>query len=65
MNLSNDDKKAMDMSKSMMPTMSGNILTTFDYTNGVFKTVKGNINTEINTMGVKMTVNSVVEMKGR
>ncbi len=65
MNLSNDDKKAMDMSKSMMPTMSGNILTTFDYTNGVFKMVKGNINTEINTMGVKMTVNSVVEMKGR
>lgn len=65
MNLSNDDKKAMDMSKSMMPTMSGNILTTFDYTNGIFKMVKGNINTEINTMGVKMTVNSVVEMKGR
>lgn len=65
MNLSNDDKKAMDMGKSMMPTMSGNIQTSFDYTNGIFKIVKGNINTEINTMGVKMTVNSVVEMKGR
>ena len=65
MNLSNDDKKAIDMSKSMMPTMSGEIQTTFDFTNGVFKIVKGNINTEINAMGVKMTVNSVVEMKGR
>jgi hypothetical protein len=65
MNLSNDDKKAMDMGKSMMPTMSGNIQTSFDYTTGIFKIVKGNINTEINTMGVKMSVNSVVEMKGR
>lgn len=65
MNLSKEDKQAIDMSKSMMPTMNGKIQTTFDNSKGLFKTVKGNINTEINTMGVKMTVNSVVEMKGR
>ena len=65
MNLSQEDKQAIDMSKSMMPTMNGKIQTTFDNAKGLFKTVKGNINTEINTMGVKMTVNSVVEMKGR
>ncbi len=65
MNLSKEDKQAMNIGKSMMPTMSGKIQTTFDNNAGIFKSVKGNINTEINAMGVKMTVNSVVDMKGR
>lgn len=65
MNLSKEDQQALDFGKSMMPTMNGKIQTSFDNTAGIFKHVKGNINTEINTMGVKMTVNSVVEMKGR
>lgn len=65
MNLSKEDQQAMDFGKSMMPNMNGKIQTTFDNTAGIFKLVKGNINTEINTMGVKMTVNSVVELKGR
>ncbi len=65
MNLSKEDQQAMNFGKSMMPNMNGKIQTTFDNTAGIFKLVKGNINTEINTMGVKMTVNSVVELKGR
>lgn len=65
MNLSNDDKKALEISKSMMPTMNGKVETTFDYVTGAFKTVKGTLTNEINAMGVKMTVNSAISMTGR
>ena len=61
--LTNEDQMALGSAKAMSPKMSGKITTSFDYTNGMFQNVKGNLNTEVDMMGVKMTVNSVLEMK--
>lgn len=61
--LDEEDKEAMAMSKSMSPVMNGTIAVVFDATNGMFSGVKGNLTTEIDMMGMKMTVKSVLEMK--
>jgi len=47
----------------MSPDMDGTLTTTFDYTNGMFVGVSGTINTNIDMMGMKMTVKSVLTMK--
>jgi hypothetical protein len=61
--LTTEDQMALGAAKSMSPKISGKITTNFDYANGMFQQVKGNLNTEIDMMGMKMTVNSVLEMK--
>jgi hypothetical protein len=61
--LTTEDQMALGASKSMSPEISGKITTNFDFANGMFQQVKGNLNTEIDMMGMKMTVNSVLEMK--
>lgn len=63
MDLTTEDQEAIDMSKSMSPDMDGKLTTTFDYTNGMFASVNGTINTNIDMMGMKMTVTSVLTMK--
>lgn len=61
--LTAEDQMALGSAKAMSPEMSGKITTTFDYTNGIFQQVKGNLNTTIDMMGMKITVNSVLDMK--
>jgi hypothetical protein len=63
MDLTTEDQEAIAMSKSMSPDMDGDLTTTFDYTNGMFVGVSGTINTNIDMMGMKMTVKSVLTMK--
>lgn len=63
MDLTTEDQEAIGMSKSMSPDMDGVLTTTFDYTNGMFVGVSGTINTNIDMMGMKMTVKSVLTMK--
>lgn len=63
MDLDSEDEEAIAMTKSMSPVMSGTISSVFDATNGMFSGVKGNLSTEVDTMGIKMTVKSVLEMK--
>jgi hypothetical protein len=58
-----EDQMAIGSAKAMSPEMSGKITANFDYTNGMFQQVKGKLITNINLMGVTMTVNSVLEMK--
>lgn len=61
--LTTEDQMALGSAKAMSPQISGKITTNFDYANGMFQQVKGNLNTVIDMMGMKMTVNSVLEMK--
>jgi hypothetical protein len=63
MDLTEEDQEAIEISKSMSPNMDGTLTATFDYTNGMFVGVSGTINTNIETMGMKMTVKSVLTMK--
>ena len=63
MDLTTEDQEAIGMSKSMSPDMDGVLTTAFDYTNGMFVGVSGTINTNIDMMGMKMTVKSVLTMK--
>jgi hypothetical protein len=63
MDLTAEDQEAIGMSKSMSPDMDGVLTTTFDYTNGMFVGVSGTINTNIDMMGMKMTVKSDITMK--
>lgn len=61
--LEEEDKEAMAMTKSMSPVMSGTISAVFDATNGMLNGVKGNLTTDVDMMGMKMTVKSVLELK--
>ena len=63
MELTEEDQQAMAMTKAASPNMDGKLTTTFDYVNGMFSSIKGNINTSIDLMGVSTKVNSVIEMK--
>jgi len=63
MELEPEDEEALEMTKSMSPNMSGAFTSVFDSTLGILTSVKGNISTSIDVMGVKMTVNSVVDLK--
>ncbi len=63
MELTQEDQEAMAMTKAASPNMDGKLTTSFDYVNGMFSSIKGNINTAIDMMGVTTKVNSVIEMK--
>lgn len=63
MEMSQEDKQAMDMTKAMSPTMSGNIDYFFNYEKGMFDQVFGTINTAYDAMGMKISVQSVLNMK--
>ncbi len=58
-----EDKEALDMTKAMSPDLTGNFTVNFDSTIGMFSSVKGNLSTVVDAMGMKMTVNSVLDMK--
>ncbi len=63
MELTTEDQEAMGMAKAAAPNMDGKLTSSFDFVNGMFSNVKGNINTSIDMMGVTMKVNSVIDMK--
>ena len=63
MDLTPEDKAAIGMGQAMSPEMTGNINTNFNYGQGMFQSISGTINTVIDAMGMKMKVNSVLEMK--
>jgi hypothetical protein len=63
MELTEEDQAAIGMGNAMSPDMNGTMTTNFDYTNGMFISVNGTLNTTIDMMGMKMTVNSVLVMK--
>jgi hypothetical protein len=63
MELTKEDQEAMGMAKSMAPNMACDINSNFNYAQGMFQNVSGTVNTSIDTMGMKMTVQSVLEMK--
>jgi len=63
MDLTTEDQEALGMAKAASPNMDGKLTTSFDFVNGMFSGIKGNINTSIDMMGVTTKVNSVIEMK--
>jgi hypothetical protein len=63
MDLTNEDKSAIEMSKSMSPDMTCNINSNFNIGTGMFQNVSGTVNTTMNAMGMKMTIQSVLEMR--
>jgi hypothetical protein len=63
MELTSEDQEAMGMAKAAAPNMDGKLTSSFDFVNGMFSNIKGNINTSIDMMGVTMKVNSVIDMK--
>ena len=63
MELTQEDKNAMSITKAASPNMDGKLTTSFDFVNGMFASIKGNINTSVDMMGVTTKVNSVIEMK--
>ncbi len=63
MDLDAEDQEAIAVSKGMSPELSGTITAVFDATNGMFTSLKGNLTTVIDMMGMKMSVKSVLEMK--
>lgn len=63
MDISREDKQAMDISKSMMPNLDCDFDSFFNYNEGMFSNVKGIMTTTINAMGMKMQVKSNLEMK--
>jgi hypothetical protein len=63
MELTQEDQEAMAMAKAASPNMDGKLTVSFDFVNGMFSSIKGNINTAIDIMGVTTKVNSIIEMK--
>jgi hypothetical protein len=63
MDLNDEDKAAMDISKSMMPNLDCDFDSFFNYAEGMFSNVKGIVTTTVNAMGMKMQVKSNVEMR--
>jgi hypothetical protein len=63
MQLSPEDQAAMDLSKAMSPDMSAKIQASFNPAFGRFEMVAGTVSTKMNAMGLKMEVNSVLEMR--
>lgn len=60
--MTTEDQAALAMTKSMAPQMNGEVTSRFDYQNGMFKNVVGTMNTEVNTMGMKITIVSKLQM---
>jgi hypothetical protein len=63
MDLNNEDKAAMDLSKAMMPNLDCDFDSFFNYAEGMFSNVKGIVTTTVNAMGMKMQVKSNLEMR--
>jgi len=63
MDLNNEDKAAMDISKAMMPNLDCDFDSFFNYAEGMFSNVKGIVTTTVNAMGMKMQVKSNLEMR--
>lgn len=61
--MTQEDQAAMNMSKAMAPDMTVNLQASFNPAFGQFEMVAGNVRTKVNTMGLKMEVNSVLEMR--
>ena len=61
--MTEEDKKDMDMAKGMMPEISCNITSEFNFATGMFQQVYGTVDTAMNMMGMKITVNSVLQMR--
>lgn len=61
--MTNEDKNAVDIMKGMTPAMTCDITSSFNYTTGMFDQVSGTVNTTMDTMGMKMEVKSFLQMK--
>lgn len=61
--MSAEDKRDMELTKQMMPTMTMDFDCFFDSNAGMFSAVKGVLTTSYNAMGLKMEVVSNLEMK--
>ncbi len=61
--MTDEDKQAMDMTKMMTPDMSCDINSTFNYAAGMFDQVYGTVNTSMDAMGMKMEVKSFLQMR--
>ena len=60
--VTSEEKAMMDMSKGVAPDMSCDIISNFNYADGMFENIKGTVTTQVNTMGMKMDVVSTLEM---
>lgn len=56
MDLDSEDQAALGTMNAMAPSISGELLSTFDITNGMFISSTGVLTSTIDAMGVKMTV---------
>lgn len=63
MDITKEDKQAMDISKSMMPNIDCDFDSFFNYNEGMFSSVNGIMTTTINAMGMKMQIKSNLQMK--
>jgi hypothetical protein len=63
MELTDEDKQAMDIGKAMMPNLTCDFDSYFNYNEGMFSNVKGIMTTTINAMGMKMEVISNLDMR--
>lgn len=63
MEIDREDKQAMESSKAIMPNLDCDFDSFFNYSEGMFSTIKGIVATNINAMGLKMQVKSNIEMK--
>ena len=61
--MSDEDKRDMELTKHLMPTMTMDFDSFFDGNAGMFSAVKGVLTTSYNAMGLKMEVVSNLEMK--
>lgn len=61
--MTGEDKEAMDMMKGMTPDMTCDITSSFNYATGMFDQVSGTMNTTMDAMGMKMEVKSFLQMK--
>jgi len=63
MDLDSEDQAALGTMNAMAPAISGELLSTFDITNGMFINSKGILTSTIDAMGVKMTVVSNFDIR--
>ena len=61
--MSDEDKRDMELTKQLMPTMAMDFDSFFDANTGMFSAIKGVLTTSYNAMGFKMEVVSNLEMK--
>lgn len=61
--IGDEDKRDMELTKQLMPTMAMDFDSFFDANTGMFSAIKGVLTTSYNAMGFKMEVVSNLEMK--